>query len=219
MANLTPEEILRGIIDGTLEEFIDGDVTIVHKEKLSHHSGIKRIDLPNLVTFYAGSFSYDSALEDLNVGSGRWPQTNDQSNSQIRNDTKLKGIVIKPEVGLYPGTVYDSSFQDDSALQYVDWKPRSFRYATWMNCTNIRTVILRLSSVVSMGIAPVSPTSAPFKNTPFASGGGTLYVPSDLVETYKTATNWSTLYGLGNQFLPIEGSIYETQYADGTPIE
>lgn len=42
-----------------------------------------------------------------------------------------------------------------------------------------------------------------------------IYVPASLVEAYKTATNWSTI---GDIFYPIEGSIYETQYADGTPI-
>ena len=49
--------------------------------------------------------------------------------------------------------------------------------------------------------------------------GGTLYVPSDLISTYQSATNWSTILSYeNNQILPIEGSIYETQYADGTPI-
>lgn len=42
-----------------------------------------------------------------------------------------------------------------------------------------------------------------------------VYVPSALIESYKAATNWSTV---GDVFYPIEGSIYETQYADGTPV-
>lgn len=60
-----------------------------------------------------------------------------------------------------------------------------------------------------------------FTNTPFASGGsgGTLYVPSALVNQYTQATNWSIILGYANnQILSIEGSIYETQYADGTPV-
>jgi hypothetical protein len=44
------------------------------------------------------------------------------------------------------------------------------------------------------------------------------YVPSSLVESYKTASNWSVAYSSGVQFLPIEGSQYEHYYADGTPI-
>ena len=49
--------------------------------------------------------------------------------------------------------------------------------------------------------------------------GGTLYVPQALISTYQSATNWSTILGYANnQILPIEGSIYENQYADGTPF-
>ena len=51
-----------------------------------------------------------------------------------------------------------------------------------------------------------------FNNTPFASGetGGTVYVPQALIEDYKIATNWSTLYEAGTcNFVAIEGSEYE----------
>ncbi len=42
-----------------------------------------------------------------------------------------------------------------------------------------------------------------------------VYVPSALINSYKEATNWSAK---GDIFYPIEGSIYENAYADGTPI-
>ncbi len=49
--------------------------------------------------------------------------------------------------------------------------------------------------------------------------GGTVYVPSSLVESYKTASNWSTRFAAGKvTFAAIEGSYYATHYADGTPI-
>ena len=51
-------------------------------------------------------------------------------------------------------------------------------------------------------------------------------MPRAQIENYKNATNWSTILSytksdgetLQNQILPIEDSIYETQYADGTLI-
>lgn len=82
--------------------------------------------------------------------------------------------------------------------------------------TNLSTLILRKTG----SIATLANISA-FANTPFASGkaGGTLYVPQALISSYQSATNWSTILGYANnQIMPIEGSIYETQYADGTPI-
>ena len=44
-----------------------------------------------------------------------------------------------------------------------------------------------------------------------------IYVPSSLVSSYATATNWST-DAASRTVNPIEGSQYENYYADGTPI-
>lgn len=81
--------------------------------------------------------------------------------------------------------------------------------------THLTKLIIRGSNVPTLG------GTGTFTGTPFASGGtgGALYVPSALIASYQAATNWSTILGYANnQILPIEGSIYETQYADGTPI-
>lgn len=46
-----------------------------------------------------------------------------------------------------------------------------------------------------------------------------VYCPSALVSSYQTATNWKTRYDGGYiTFHAIEGSQYETAYADGTPV-
>ena len=70
---------------------------------------------------------------------------------------------------------------------------------------------------------------AAFTGTPFASGGtgGTIYIPKSLYDhlddgtssDYKAATNWSTIDGYGTiTWAKIEGTYYETHYADGTLI-
>lgn len=82
-------------------------------------------------------------------------------------------------------------------------------------CSSLTTLILRKSSVVTLA------NVGAFSGTPFASGGsgGTIYVPSDLISSYQSASNWSTLHGYGTvTWTAIEGSQYETQYADGTAI-
>lgn len=46
-----------------------------------------------------------------------------------------------------------------------------------------------------------------------------VWVPSDLIASYQTATNWATRYNAGTiTFHAIEGSEFENAYADGTPI-
>ena len=46
-----------------------------------------------------------------------------------------------------------------------------------------------------------------------------VWVPQSLISGYQTASNWSARYTAGTiTFHSIEGSIYETKYADGTTI-
>ena len=85
-------------------------------------------------------------------------------------------------------------------------------------CSKLETVIIRSPTLMAASAQGI------LANTPFNVGstggtGGTLYVPQALIESYQSAANWSTILSYpNNQILPIEGSIYETQYADGTPI-
>lgn len=127
---------------------------------------------------------------------------------------------LKCFVGTGTRTLNGASVQGCSALTDVDLGVGGGTLAA--NCLNgcvaLNHVILRGSQITVLANINA------FNNTPFASGkaGGTLYVPSALISSYQSATNWSTIFGYGNgaqnQILPIEGSIYETQYADGTPI-
>ena len=78
----------------------------------------------------------------------------------------------------------------------------------FVNCNKLQTLILRKSDAICT-LANVSA----FTNTPmrgYNGLSGTIYVPSALISTYQTATNWSTIYGEGYvTFTAIEGSQYE----------
>ena len=83
------------------------------------------------------------------------------------------------------------------------------------NCIKLNKLILRCPTVVTLQSWNAF-TESCFKN---GGAGGDIYVPSSLISSYKTASNWSTINGYGTiTWHAIEGSIYETQYADGTPI-
>ena len=121
-------------------------------------------------------------------------------------------------------SVYTAVFNGCSKLEIVELGDANFlRQSAFAGCTKLETLILRGTTV-----APLSNVNN-FGNTPFASGksGGTIYIPKVLYDhlgdgsslDYKAATNWSTVDGYGTiTWAQIEGSIYETQYADGTPI-
>ena len=112
----------------------------------------------------------------------------------------------------------------DNALTAIDVDANKIYAFAFQLARNLRTIVLRRSDVISTLLGTTA-----FNNTPFASGGagGTIYIPKALYDhlgdgsssDYKAATNWSTVNGYGTiTWAAIEGSIYETQYADGTPI-
>lgn len=71
-----------------------------------------------------------------------------------------------------------------------------------LNRSLIETMIIR-----NVGVVPLS-NVAYLTNTLNC----TIYVPSNLIESYKTATNWSTVYAQGKvNFVALEGSKYESK--------
>lgn len=64
-----------------------------------------------------------------------------------------------------------------------------------MYCNSLVSLILRSETLCT------SEGSWNFNTTPIKSGTGYIYVPSALVDSYKTATNWSTY---ANQFRALE---------------
>lgn len=101
-----------------------------------------------------------------------------------------------------------AGFRNCAALKVVDiGLSYGIGSATFPSCPVLNTLIIRKAD----GVCALLGVNT-FNGTPFASGGtgGTVYVPAALVETYKTATNWSTLYAAGTcHFAALEGSEYE----------
>lgn len=120
-------------------------------------------------------------------------------------------------------------FSGANSLTKVDIGPTfstetaGLRNSVFNGASAMNVLILRNTTLV-----PLASIGA-FANTPFASGkaGGTLYVPSALVSSYQSASNWSTILGYTDnqiksiesthtdQTAPIDLTLY---YADGTPI-
>ena len=97
-------------------------------------------------------------------------------------------------------------FKGCSALTLVDVMGGGLGQTYFERCSSLTTLVLRNDTVVTLANINA------FQGTPFASGGtgGTVYVPAALIESYQTATNWSTLYAAGTcNFVAIERSEYE----------
>ena len=99
-----------------------------------------------------------------------------------------------------------------------------FAQNVFNGCSSLTTLILRGDTIY-----PLWGGTGNLTGTPFASGGtgGIIYIPKSLNDhlgdgtsnDYKNATNWSVVDAYGTiTWAKIEGSYYETHYADGTEI-
>ena len=96
--------------------------------------------------------------------------------------TKLTSVVLPAVLG-----TDGNSMNGCSALTKADFSNlQNIRYSTFYANKKLVTLIIRTQVV-----AKLENTSA-FKDTPIESGTGYIYVPSALVDSYKSATNWST---------------------------
>ena len=184
-------------------EAVDSDVECaIDESQFAFQANLKTVNLPNAVSYFgrdsAKAFSGCSALERVNLG----------------KITKLNGRVFYGCTNLIEVIApmvtesHDYVFGNCTAIEKLDFPSLTWlRYGNTFNgATKLHALILRANQVVTLQNVNT------FANTPFESGGtgGTVYVPSALIESYQTATNWSTLYAAGTcNFVAIEGSEYE----------
>jgi hypothetical protein len=178
---------------------------------------LARVDLPLITTTGDLTFYGCTSLVSVHV-----PKAKNVSANSFQNCSSLPTIVLP---GL-DGIIYASAFAGCSSLQSVDiggTNPQIARTSAFKDCSTLNILVLRKTTAVSLT------NINNFDGTPFASGGngGTLYVPSSLISSYQSATNWSTILGYANNQIksiesthtdpnaPIDLTLY---YADGTLI-
>lgn len=215
------------LIDNTIQTIVS-NATSIRSSAFRSCTSIKSASFPLCITINTQAFQYANQLETLSI-----PICTTIKSESLRECTKLTTL-IAPEIitienmalkgTKLPFLVFNkatgsgsSAFEGNTALTAVDMSLMgNIQQYAFNSCTSFNILILRKTGTITT----LGNVSA-FQNTPFASGGagGTLYVPSALKSTYENASNWSTILGYANNSIAtIEGSTYETHYADGTPI-
>ena len=84
----------------------------------------------------------------------------------------------------------------NSSIQTADFAAvTNINRTAFTNCTSFETLIIRTPSV-----CVISDISVALRGSKIAAGTGYIYVPDNLVDSYKAATNW---VALANQIKPI----------------
>ena len=103
------------------------------------------------------------------------------------NSNGLRDCIVLTSVSIPNVTdLMGSSFRGDQRLTKLDLPKVEKLYTNvFTGCTRLETLIFRANKVCSMSNVNI------LSDTPLADGTGYVYVPSALVDEYKTATNWS----------------------------
>ena len=165
---------------------------------------LKTIDLPAFTHAAGGAnslFSSCTSLQSANLPLLGYPQ----GSNFFSGCTSLTTVNIPSVTRLQ-----QSFFNGCSALPFVDLNENcaSIEANVFNGCNALKTLVLRRST----SIVTLANINA-FYNTPirgYNGETGEIYVPSALISTYESATNWATIFTAGYvTFKPIEGSIYE----------
>lgn len=124
------------------------------------------------------AFSHCASLVSVDL-----PEVTTIGQHGFNSCSKLERVEFPKLTTLLPG----DNFTYCSALKYADLGLVSNLPSWSLANTPLETVILRKAD----SICTLQTTNA-LSGTPIAKGTGYVYVPKTLVDSYKTATNWST---------------------------
>lgn len=170
---------LKQIFAQTLVDFNNDEITAVRQFMMSHNdtnSTLLTVNLPNVVSVGYRAFYNCTALTTVNL-----------PNVISIDENGFSGCISISSITLTNlETIGQSVFSSCSSLSSITLpKITSIGYGAFGSCSNLTSVILSGPTVCTLG-------NVAFNNTPIASGTGYIYVPSNLVSTYKAASNWST---------------------------
>lgn len=152
------------------------NVTSVSNYAFNGCTNLETINLPE-VTSVAGSAFNNTGMVNIYL-----PKMTSMGTYAFGNSTKHKTINL-PKLTI----VQSNGFANNSGVEEIDLGVCTNIYATaFSGCSSLTKLILRATSVCTL-----KATSA-FNNTPIASGTGYVYVTDSLVDSYKSASNWSS---------------------------
>lgn len=198
--------VLDSLIDRSITE-ISSNVKSVGDCAFYKCKQLTSVNLPEVITVGEESFYTAPALTFVNLpkattlGNSAFETCYNLSEFYAPNlisigDTAIRSTKITSINFPLVTSAGNGAFMQNNSLTTADFAQKiAIITNAFYGCINLTAFILR-----SETMATLSTTSA-FTKTPIASGTGYIYVPRALVDTYKSATNWSTY---ASQFRALE---------------
>ena len=224
------DNVLNALIDRSIVEISSSSVTSIGKYAFSYCSALTTANFPVVTSIEDNAFSYCSALTTVDfpaatsiknyafsfcsaLTTANFPVLISIGNSAFRSCSALTTANFPVLI-----SIKDSAFRSCSKLTTVDFpvvtsiEGNAFSYCSelttvdfpaatsigtsaFRSCSKLKSLLLRNNKVCTLS------NKNTFNSTPISSGTGYIYVPSALIEQYKTANNWSTY---ASQFRALE---------------
>lgn len=168
--------ITHRFIRRTLTEVVS-DVESIGSGAFNYCDSLVTVDMPNVTLIGQNAFGSCTALANVNL-----PAAESISQLAFSGCTGLVNLNL-PNVT----DIAQMTFNGCTNMETIDLgRVTSIGQSVFLRCTHLTTVIIRSESVCIL-----INTNA-FSNTGITSGDGYIYVPANLIDSYKIATNWST---------------------------
>lgn len=202
------DALVGGIARETITEYSNERVTVLRDYIFNDFSNLQEVNLPNVET--VGSYAFYDCKVLTEIDLQKCTTLGSYSLAGCKALVKIN-MPLVTNVGSY-AFVNNAMLYDVNIPLVKNLERQTFYYCTalkkldfhllntvatycFTNCRNLETVIIRTSTVCSLANTNV------FTGTKISSGTGHVYVPANLVDSYKTATNWVTY---ANQIRAIE---------------
>lgn len=174
-------------MSGTITDYTNDRVTKINQYAFRECSSLASVNFPAATSIEAYAFSYCAGLTSVN-----FPAATSIEFYAFYGCGALTSANFPAATSMK-----DSAFGNCVKLTSANFPTMtSIGPYAFKSCFALASLILRATTQV----CTLSSNSA-FDNTPIESGTGYIYVPAALIDSYKTATNWTTY---ANRFRALE---------------
>ena len=171
------DDVLDALIDRSITEISASSAISIGSYAFYSCSSLTTVDFPVATSIGTSAFQYCRSLTTAN-----FPVATSLETSAFQNCSSLTTVDFPVATSI--GT---SAFQNCSSLTTANFPvATSIRTSAFQYCRSLKSLLLRNNKVCTLS------NTNTFNSTPISSGTGYIYVPSELIEQYKTANNWST---------------------------
>lgn len=165
------------IITRTITEYVNNDITKIGSYAFYSCTNLVRVECKNLTIGGFATFNNCTSLTSVEL-----PKLRNIDMQFLYNCTALLSLTLPSATSV--GTQGLRSIPNCKTIDLPSCT--SINAFGLESCNALTALVLSADSLCALGNVNA------LNNTPIANGTGYVYVPDDLVDAYKEATNWST---------------------------